>query len=373
MTTRPAAAPTITDVAHHAGVSMKTVSRVLNGEPNVVPALRERVMASVAALGYRPNLHARSLARARSSILGLLYYASSAAFVMGLQRGATARCRALGYHLVVEQLDDGGDHVAEQLQHMLTALRPDGLILAPPVSDNAEVIALLAQAGAPCVLISPGDDTPALGRVAMDDQLAAQEMTAALIALGHRRIGYIHGNPAQGAAPRRFAGYRQALAAAGLRFDPALAVAGDFTFRTGLEGCARLLALDHPPTAVFAANDDMAMGAVVAAQRRGLQVPADLSVAGFDDSPIASQVWPQLTTVRQPVAEMAEAAVDMLVSRNGRPAAPAEAAAASAPDLAAAAAAAADGATPAAGGGQRRVLPHALVHRGSTAAPPSAG
>jgi len=361
-------------------VSMKTVSRVLNAEPNVVPALRERVMASVAALGYRPNLHARSLARARSSILGLLYYASSAAFVMGLQRGATARCRALGYHLVVEQLDDGGDHVAEQLRHMLTALRPDGLILAPPVCDNTEVIGLLAQAGVPCVLISPGGDSPALGRVSMDDARAAQEMTASLIALGHRRIGYIHGHPAQAAAPRRLAGYRQALAEHGLPADPALVAQGDFTFRTGLDGCDQLLDLADPPTAVFAANDDMAMGAVVAAQRRGWQVPGDLSVAGFDDSPLASLVWPQLSTVRQPVAEMAEAAVDMLVSRSARPPA---GGAATGGEAAGASHATAASLTSAASGGPgvppmappttHRVLDHALVVRASTAGPRAAG
>lgn len=349
MSSRRAAAPTITDVARHAQVSIKTVSRVLNGEPNVVPAMRERVMASVAALDYRPNLHARSLARARSSLLGLLYYASSAAFVMGLQRGATARCRALGYHLVVEQLDDSGAHVPDQLRHMLSALRPDGLILAPPVCDDPVVLQLLAEARVPCVLISPGGEPPALDRVAIDDRRAAEEITAALIALGHRRIGHLQGAPAQAAAPRRQQGYARALAAHGLPFDPELVAPGDFTFDSGVRACEQLLALPEPPSAVFAANDDMALGALVAAQRRGLRVPDDLSVAGFDDSPLASVVWPPLTTVRQPVAEMAEAAVDRLVSR---PSAGDEAAAPAATAL---------------------VLPHALVLRASTAAPRTAG
>ncbi|OYU44914.1 MAG: hypothetical protein CFE44_10310 [Burkholderiales bacterium PBB4] len=180
-------APTITDVAHHAGVSMKTVSRVLNGEPNVQPAMRERVMASVAALKYRPNIFARSLAGSRSYVLGLLYYTTSAAFISGLQQGATARCRELGYHLVVESLEPANPDIPAQLDHLISALRPDGMILAPPMSDDATLLKALADAGMPCVLISPGGAAQALGRVSMDDAHAAQEMTAYLIGLGHRR------------------------------------------------------------------------------------------------------------------------------------------------------------------------------------------
>lgn len=331
---RSSSAPTITDVARAAGVSMKTVSRVLNDEPNVQPQMRERVMTAVRALNYRPNLYARSLARSRSSLIGLLYYAASAHFVTGVQLGATTRCRELGYHLVVEALEDGRG--ARQLEHMIATLRPDGVILVPPVCDDERVLATLADAAMPCVRLSPGRPAPALGQVSMDDEHAAAEMTAYLASLGHRRIGFIEGAASQAASSRRLAGHRAALAAHGLADDPALVVPGAFTFRSGLEGCDRLLALAEPPTAIFAANDDMALGAVFAAQRRGLAVPADLSVAGFDDSPLASLVWPQLTTVRQPVAEMAVAAVDLLVQR-GEPTA--------------------------------AVLPHALLARGSTAPP----
>jgi LacI family transcriptional regulator len=315
MNARRNPAPTIMDVARHAQVSMKTDSRVLNNEPNVVPAMQERVMASVRALGYKPNLHARSLARSRSSLLGLLYYASSANFVMGLQRGATARCRALGYHLVVEQLDDSGAQMQAQLQHMLTALRPDGLILAPPACDSREVLQMLADAHTPCVRISPGFKQTGLGCVSIDDHHAAEAMTAALLALGHRRIGYITGNPGQIAAPRRLAGHRAALQAHGVPLDDRLVVTGDFTFPSGLAGGAQLLAVEPRPTAIIAANDDMALGAMAAAQQQGLRVPQDVSIAGFDDGPLASLVWPRLSTVRQPVVEMAEAAVDLLVSR----------------------------------------------------------
>lgn len=333
MTQRPSA-PTITDVARHAGVSMKTVSRVLNDEPNVQPQMRERVMASVKALNYRPNLHARSLARARSSLISLLYYPASAGFVAGMQLGATARCRELGYHLVVEALE--GDSGTRQLEHMIATLRPDGVILSPPVCDDDRVLATLHAAAMRCVRISPGQAAEAVGQVSMDDESAAAEMTAYLASLGHRRIGFIEGDPLQAASPRRLAGYRAALAAHGLPADPSIIVPGQFTFRSGLQGGERLLSLPQPPTAIFAANDDMALGVVFAAQQRGLRVPADLSVAGFDDSPFASLMWPPLTTVRQPLADMAVAAVDMLVER--------------APPAAA-------------------VLPHHLLARGSTAAP----
>lgn len=324
---------------------MKTVSRVLNDEPNVQPQMRERVMAAVAELNYRPNVYARSLARSRSYLLGLLYYASSAAFVGGVQRGATSRCRELGYHLVVESLEETEGDTPDftgQLTHMISALRPDGLILVPPVCDDAEVLRTLSEAQMPCVLISPGSSGPALARVSMDDVLAAREMTDYLLALGHRRIGFIKGAPSQAASPRRLRGYRESLAAHGVSYEEALVIDGDFRFRSGLDGCDRLLALPEPPTAIFASNDDMAMGVVVAAQRRGLHVPADLSVAGFDDSQMASLVWPQLTTVRQPVFEMAVAAVDLLVSRSTLR-------------------------NETAAGAGDPVLPHALIERGSTA------
>jgi LacI family transcriptional regulator len=221
------------------------------------------------------------------------------------------------------------------------------LILVPPVGDNAAVLKILSDARMPCVLISPGDPPADCAHVSMDDTQAAREMTEYLLRLGHRRIGFIAGPPSQVAAPRRHAGHVAALRAAGLAIDEALIVPGDLRVRSGGGGCDRLLDLPAPPTALFASNDDMAMGAVVAAQRRGLQVPADLSVAGFDDSPLASLVWPQLTTVRQPVAEMGAAAVDRLVSRPAR-----------------LVPAAADVPPP-----NDAVLPHALIERGSTAAP----
>jgi LacI family transcriptional regulator len=335
--------PTIVEVAEQAGVSIKTVSRVLNNEANVRPETRELVLRVAGELNYRPKLSARSLAGARSFLIGLLYYDPSAAFVAGVQLGATLRCREAGYHLVVESLGEAPREVASQVEHMLAALRPDGVILTPPICDNPEVLAALSASQTPCVLISPGHEGQRLPHVRMDDVQAAEELTNLLISQGHRQIGFIKGATDQAASAWRLSGFRQAMQAHGVAVDEALVVQGDFRFPSGEAAAHQLLSRRSPPTAVFASNDDMALGVLAAAHRLGVQVPGDLSVVGFDDSPAASLVWPGLTTVRQPLREMAAAAVDMLIARPLQSAAPAAPAS--------------------------RVLPHELVVRASTAAP----
>lgn len=312
MSARRVAAPTIIDVAEHAGVSIKTVSRVLNNEAGVHPETRELVSTVVRQLNYRPKQSARSLAGGRSYLIGLLYYDPSAAFIAGVQRGATLACRDSGYHLVVESLETQASDIDTQVDRMLSALRPDGMILTPPLCDDPRVLAAVQAAGTPCVLISPGAGQ-AMARVLMDDVAAADELGELLIGLGHRRIGFIEGAPEQAASARRRTGFERALGRHGLALDESLVRRGDFTFESGELAAQSLLALRRPPSAVFASNDDMALGVLAAAQRRGVRVPQDLSIVGFDDSAAASLVWPALTTVRQPVGEMAAAAVQMLV------------------------------------------------------------
>ncbi len=336
---------TIVDVAREAGVSIKTVSRVVNRESGVHDSTREQVLEVVRRLNYRPKQSARSLAGGRSYLIALLYYDPSASFVAGVQRGATLACRGAGYHLVVESLGTDAPDITEQVDHMLSALRPDGIILTPPLCDDARVLAAVKAIGTPCVLISPGGGA-ALARVSMDDTAAAEEVGNLLVSLGHERIGFIEGAADQAAAGRRRRGFEKALKTHGLTLDPALHFHGSFTFESGVEAAHAMLSARHPPTAVFASNDDMALGVLAAAQRLGIQVPQDLSLAGFDDSPAASLVWPALTTVRQPVGEMAGAAVQMLVSGE---------------------------VATAMNAGDRlpvRVLPHELVVRASTAANP---
>jgi LacI family transcriptional regulator len=338
---RAGAPPTIIDVARKAGVSIKTVSRVMNKEPTVHADTRARVQEAVAALNYRPQLSARSLAGAKSFLIGLLYYDPSAAFVAGVQRGATLGCREAGRHLVVESLQENGVDVQAQIESMLAALRPDGMILTPPLCDNPTILETLRVNRTPCVLISPAGEGHGMARVRMDDVLAAEELTNLLISLGHTAIAFIEGD--QSASDRRRQGYERALKAHRIALDPALVMPGTFMFESGVAAAQKLLALPRPPTAIFAANDDMALGALTAAQRLGIAVPADLAIVGFDDSRAATLVWPELTTVRQPLAEMAMAAVDLLLSGAAR----------------------LDAGLPA----PVRVLQHEVIVRGSTAAP----
>lgn len=310
------ASPTIVDVAREAGVSIKTVSRVLNHEPGVHDSTRDQVLKVVEALRYRPKQSARSLAGGRSFLIGLLYYDPSASFVGSVQQGATLRCRELGYHLVVESLHNDAPDLRQQIDRMVLALRPDGMILTPPLCDNPEVLAALRESGTPFVLMSPERDIDGVPSVRMDDTHAAEEITNLLLSLGHERIAFIKGPADQSASALRYAGFVNAMQAHGLAPDPELIQPGTFTFAGGRDAAHQLLSRRQRPTAVFASNDEMALGVLAAAQRLGLSVPGELSVAGFDDSPTAALVWPPLTTVRQPVAEMARAAVEMLVGRN---------------------------------------------------------
>jgi LacI family transcriptional regulator len=303
---------TLKDVAERAGVSPKTVSRVINGEAYVRPEVRATVQQVVDELGYRPNAFARELSSSRSFLLGLYFDDPASAYAADLQRGALARCRALGYHLVVEQVTrDRADWLA-QCEASLRAMRLRGAILTPPLCDWPELLDLFDRMGVTVVRISPGDFPDRTAAVEMDERGAARELTHALIALGHRDIGFIQGNPEHHAAARRLEGFRDAMAAAGLPVREERTLQGDFTFRSGLDAGERLLAGADRPSAIFAANDEMALGVLVAAMRNGIAVPDRLSIAGFDDAAIARMAWPPLSTVRQPHVEMAAAAVELL-------------------------------------------------------------
>ncbi len=315
-------AATIYDVARVAEVSIKTVSRVLNGEPNVRPETRQRVIECAAALHYRPSLSARSLAGARSYLLGLLFDNPSPAYVTDVQTGLTTRCREAGYHLVVEPVRCDSPDVASAVEALTGALRLDGVVLTPPVCDSAAVLDVLDRIAMPYARIAPWSDVDRGARVEMDDRRAAYEMTGHLLQLGHRDIGFIRGHPGHGASRRRFEGYAQALADQGVAVRPDRVLQGNFSSQSGVD-CGQTL-LDRPdrPTAVFASNDDMGLGVMMVAARLGLNVPEQLSVAGFDDSTAAKIVWPPLTTVRQPVVGMAYAAADLMLSRDAGPGQP---------------------------------------------------
>lgn len=316
------AGPTIYDVAAAAGVSIKSVSRVLNNEPNVTEKLRGKVEQAVAALGYRRSLSARGLAGTSSSVIVALVDAGLTIehwrsgvgndYLSRLELGVLIELRTVDFHLMVELVDYADPDLRRNLAALLASIRPEGVLLTPPASDSADVLDVLDESRVAYARIGAQRD---LGRgvlVSMDERQAAFEMTEHLIGLGHRRIGFIGGPPAFAASRLRLAGFRAAMAAHGLEVADAAVAEGDFTFGAGVAGVARLLDAPSPPTAVFGACDDTALGAVRGAAARGLRVPQDLSVVGFDDAPSAMFSLPALTTVRQPVAEMAAAAVRRL-------------------------------------------------------------
>jgi LacI family transcriptional regulator len=287
-----------------------TVSRVINGESNVRPATRDLVNAAIAELNYSPNPAAQSLAGVNQIRIGLLFSNPSAAYLSAFLVGGLDQASRANVQLVVQKCEPG-DHEGEVAEQLL-ASGVDGLILPPPLCDNAHVLTALAASGRPGVAVATGRPAEGHATVSIDDYQAAFAMTRHIAALGHQRIGFIVGNPDQTTSERRLAGYRDALAAAGLPLLSELEVAGLFTYRSGLDAAERLLELAQPPTAIFASNDDMAAAAVASAHRHGLDVPGDLTVCGFDDTALATTIWPELTTIHQPIGDMSRAAVEWL-------------------------------------------------------------
>lgn len=305
---------TINDVARASGTSKKTVSRVLNHEPNVRDAVRDRVLAAVAELNYRPLTSARSLATNRSFLIGLLYDNLSPSYIMEVQAGVLEACEARQYSMMVQPLVSTAPDFVERAKEILSRHQPDGLILTPPITDHAQLLDHLREIDLPFASIAPSDPKGCIG-VMMREREAAALMVEHLVSLGHRRIAHILGDPKHGAGIWRLAGYRDGLKRAGLQEDPAYMVQGRFSFESGVAAAMQLFALEPRPTAIFAADDDMAVGAIWAAHQAGISVPADISICGFDDTTIATQVWPLLTTVHQPVREMGKRATEELLLR----------------------------------------------------------
>lgn len=309
---RAGSAPTISDVARRAGVSPMTVSRVINGESNVRPATRDAVNVAISALNYAPNPAARNLAGAGQTRIGLLYSNPSAGFLSEFLLGSLDQAGRSDVQIIVEKCELG-EHEIEVTRHLIDG-GIDGIVLPPPLCEADAVLALLAAAGIPTVTVAsglPSDDGHA---IRIDDREAALTMTRHIMALGHRRIGFITGNPNLSASARRLEGYGAALEEVGVALDQDLITHGLYTYRSGLDAAEQLLDLADPPTAIFASNDDMAAATVAVAHRRGLDVPGDLTVCGFDDTVLSTAIWPELTTIHQPIADMSRAAVEMLVS-----------------------------------------------------------
>jgi LacI family transcriptional regulator len=310
---------TISNVANAAGVSMKSVSRVINREPNVTEKLRAKVQSAIDDLGYVPDFAARSLAGGRAFTIGLLFNDYGDAFMPSyypkLQSGAYQACRQSGYHLLVETVQANAPDFPQKFEQMLSTIRVDGFVLPPPLADDSRTMDVLDKLGIPFVRIAPSIDLNRAPYTAIDDEAAAAEMARHLWAIGHRQIGFVAGRDDHAAAHARRKGFATALAELGC---PDFAESsGMFQFEIGIDAAKALMQSPTPPTAIFAANDDSAAGVLAGLAQLGLKVPDDVSVAGFDDSWIAMSVWPYLTTMHQPIAEMGEEVARMLIDRNG--------------------------------------------------------
>lgn len=311
---RASQAITIQTVAERAGVSAMTVSNVLNNSPRVRDSTREAVMTAVRDLNYIPNMAARSLASASATRIGLLYRNIENAFLSSILVGALDATSRLGAQLLLRSLE-GGDpkEIAQQMQGLVEN-GAHAILIVPPYCEIANRHGLTTDFPVPVVAMSPGDDLPGDHCVRIDDYGAARDMTAHLIGLGHRHIGFIRGGTGHLIHRTRCEGYQAALRDAGLPIRPDLIVSGDMSFESGLAAGAMLLDLSDRPTAIFASNDDMAAAIVSLAHRRGLDVPRDLSVAGFDDTPIAVKIWPSLTTVKHPGKQISAQAATLAVA-----------------------------------------------------------
>ncbi len=304
----------IRDVAARAGVAVKTVSRVLNGHPYVSAETKARVDEAMRALDFRPSVAARILSGAKSNQIALIYDNHSPYYMFQIQTGCWDYCRANHIRLLAQPVDVADPQVGEQVRGLVTETHVDGIILSSPVTDCDPVLRALEALDIPFVRISPGTNHALTSSVFMDDAQAADDMTTHLINHGHRRIGFIKGHPNHMASDDRLFGYRRALDRAGLPFEPSLICDGEFDFDSGVRGGNYLLDLPDRPTAVFASNDDMAAGVLAVAHDRGINVPGELSVTGFDDTTLARTVWPPLTTIHQPMAELARTATEILIA-----------------------------------------------------------
>ena len=313
--------PTIDDVARHSGVGRTTVSRVLNDGPNVRPEVRDRVLASVAALNYRVNPQARSLAGGGSRMLALVLASDLEAepnsfYASALELGALRECLALGYQLITRHVPQQRPDRREQVLELMTTQRCQGLILTPPFADDAGLIEQIRRQGCQVATISPGGPGRAVADgVGIDDEAGGYDIARHLLELGHRRFAFISGIEGHLSAEQRLGGLKRAMIEYGLDVGAVTVMRGDFTFRSGSVLAARLFDQPNPPTALICANDDMAAGALSAAHGRGLDVPGHLSITGFDDTPVSEIVWPPLATVQQPLKDMGGEAVRIIAER----------------------------------------------------------
>lgn len=315
-------AVTIKHVAADAGVSLQTVSRVINKDANVRPEMKERVQASIDKLGYVPSIAAQRMSGSRSYLILALNdrertiadwrAREGTDWVDQMLMGGMLECAKHGYRLIFELVDTHSDHVERELQGCIAALQPDGVILTPPHSDNPQITGLLRREKIPFAQIGSTGGNGGIALI-MGDEGAARTATRYLVDLGHERIGFIKGAAEYKLSSWRKAGWKAEMQEAGLPVED-LCVEGDFTYESGLRAARELLELHPRPTAILASSDHMAMATVDVAREMGLEVPHDLSVISFDNTPMTLFTRPSLTAIDQPVAETSALAVELIVA-----------------------------------------------------------
>jgi LacI family transcriptional regulator len=312
--------PTINDVARLSGVAKVTVSRVINDSPLVTEATRRKVTAAMEQLNYAPDPQARGLASRRSFLLGLVYDNPNALYVSDIQKGILKVCRQAGYELIMHPSDQASPRLSSEISQFVSRARIDGLILLSPISQINSLARRLKKDNVRYVRISPKKIDAKARIVISNDKHGAEVMTDYLVSLGHRNIGFVSGPASNLSAQQKLEGFRETMRKHGLPVREGMVTDGENTFDSGVQAGQILLRRKNKPTAIFASNDDMALGVMKTAALQGISVPKQLSVAGFDDSTIATVVWPDLTTVRQPVQHMGEIAAGKLLAqltRNG--------------------------------------------------------
>lgn len=306
---------TIKDVSKDASVSIKTVSRVINNEANVAEKTKEKVLTSVKKLGFKPNKSAQSLRSKKSYMLALLYDNPNKSYLADIQSGIFNACKTSGYNLVIQECDYKSPDLNNTIVEFVEDFKIDGLIITPPLSDMECFLSYLDSESIEYSVIAPKTLNTESLYVASNDYEASYTLTTEIIKHGHKDIGFIKGHPKHSASSLRFNGFVDAMKNSGIKVNDNWIKQGNFSFKSGFDAGVEIFHSENIPTAIFASNDSMAAGIMKSAQMKGMQVPQDLSLVGFDDSPIAHQMWPALTTVKQPVEKMASHAAKILIAK----------------------------------------------------------
>jgi LacI family transcriptional regulator len=311
---------TINDVAKLAGVSMKTVSRVINKEPSVRKKTYDLVMSAVNELNYQPNIAARNLAGTSSFAIGLVYDNPNAYYVIDMQNGVLSRCKDEGYELVIHPCSYLDDNMQDEFITMIKRSRLAGLVLTPPLSEQQSIIDMLDEMKVQYVRLLSGreNDVPERNNcILVNDYAAAYEITQHLMSLGHKRIAFVLGDKEHKSTSERLAGYQQALRDHNIEPSEELLYEGSYSFESGVKGAKALLENGNPHgiTAILGGNDEVAAGALFAARLMNIDIPSELSITGFEDSPFSRQTWPKLTTAHQANDVISEHAARLLFSK----------------------------------------------------------